>query len=609
MKLSKESKTEHSSRYHFEALKNKRWRLRFSVLLLLISVMLHCQIAYADNNLVLGVRDSVVRVVELFFADGELMVWGHGTGIVVGDKGNQYVLTNRHVVDPEEVIGEIQSEMSTYNVSVQLYILPGDNTCQNIPFTTENVSMSSTDDLALIKLPARLKNKKAATLGSSSGLQVTAPVYAIGFPAVAEGATDKGRIGIGGIESALLQAYPSETKDMTVSKGTVSKTDVKIDGSRYIQHEASIAPGNSGGPLVDENGHVIGINTTIYTDSETVSKVMYSIDIDSVKTFLNSRNVSFTEGTKLGGTIKRYLKWIIAVIVLLYIAFQFLKGKLNTNETQKASQSPQPDPPKTISDVLTRIYSSPGSDKLRVLGNPDYFVEQLAKYYQPAFKNDCKLLEKVSRGGLGKIIIQYQNQNAIPRDSDKLKIQSELISHCGLTADEAARAISLYFDMVGWDGTVPQTGTYSGKTSGTGHSGGTYSGKTSGTGHSGGTYSGKTSGTVHSGGTSSANIIEVLCNIYGNADKSRILSDPDYFVDMLAKNYRPEFKEDCRLLEKASRGGLGSIIEQYLRQGAVPTGDEAETIVSELCNRCGFSQTDARRALSLYWYMVGWGRR
>ena len=59
-------------------------------------------------------------------------------------------------------------------------------------------------------------------------------------------------------------------------------------------------------------------------------------------------------------------------------------------------------------------------------------------------------------------------------------------------------------------------------------------------------------------------IIEtVLENIYSASDQYRILNDPEYFIDLLVKQYRPEFKYDCKLLEKGIRCGAGNIVWQF----------------------------------------------
>ena len=65
----------------------------------------------------------------------------------------------------------------------------------------------------------------------------------------------------------------------TVTGGVISKTDVVPGSVAYhtFQHDAFISHGNSGGPLFDENGYLIGMNTLIHKNSESVN---FAIQID-----------------------------------------------------------------------------------------------------------------------------------------------------------------------------------------------------------------------------------------------------------------------------------------------------------------------------------------
>ena len=621
------------------------YRFMAFALVLLIVFLYDCEPVFAENSSVKKVRNSVVRVVNVPFVDGRTQkdYWSHGTGIVVGSEENQYVLTNRHVAEWEQTVEALRRFTGSSDVTVVLYILSEGNSTIRVPVSSGKVKLSSADDLALISLDSKIEDRKPAVFGDSSDTDVTDKVYAIGFPGLAEVITDKEDYETSHLETYLHQQFPSDMKDMTVTDGTVSKTDVKINGSAYVQHEANISPGNSGGPLVDDYGHVVGINTLMTWNNANVSKEHYAIDVRTIRRFLEENNVSYEKGTPLDGLFLRYLPWIVGVIIVLLIAGFYLKKMLpatlsggpsgkttapgvhygpsgaSTTQGGFAGKTTAPGvhygpsgasttqggfagksmasggsyrpsgassaqggagvvpPPNSISDVLTRIYSSPGSDKLRILTNPEYFIEELKKYYLPAFRKDCQILEKASRSGLGKIILQYQNQKEIPGDSDKKMIIDQMVKQCGFSESDAARAMTLFFGMVGWDGSIHTNGK----------------------------------SPVHGGGSMAGTsspmpISDVLRKLYQSADQGRLLRDPDYFVGQLASHYHPDYKEDARILEKAARSGLGLIMLQYIQQNSIPSAQEVDKLSKELCNRCGFSSKDAKRAIYLYGYMVGW---
>ena len=108
------------------------------------------------------------------------------------------------------------------------------------------VGVDSTSDVAVVKVdPAKVATLDPLPLGDSNNVQVGEPVVAIGNP-----------LGF----------------DFTLTSGIVSATNRDLQSpngatiSNGIQTDAAINEGNSGGPLIDAAGHVIGINEQIATD-------------------------------------------------------------------------------------------------------------------------------------------------------------------------------------------------------------------------------------------------------------------------------------------------------------------------------------------------------
>jgi putative serine protease PepD len=144
-----------------------------------------------------------------------------GSGVVLTAAGD--VLTNNHVVAG-----------STGSITVTL--------ADGSQHSATVVGTSPSYDLAVIKLQG-VSGLTPATLGSSADLQVGQEVVAIGSPQGLEGTVTSG------IVSAL---------DRTVAVQTEDGSAVVYNG---LQTDASINPGNSGGPLVDLQGHVVGIDS------------------------------------------------------------------------------------------------------------------------------------------------------------------------------------------------------------------------------------------------------------------------------------------------------------------------------------------------------------
>lgn len=178
----------------------------------------------------------------IFLKDGSSKL-GLGTGLIVTDNG--YILTNAHVS------GEKYSAC---------YV-----TLETGEVFTGNVVWSDMDvDLAILKISA--KNLIYAKLGDSDNIKVGEKVYAIGNPI--------------GFEF-----------ERTVTSGIISAIDrtIKIEEdensymSNLIQTDATINLGNSGGPLINIDGEVVGINTLKITSAEGIS---FAVPINLVKTII-----------------------------------------------------------------------------------------------------------------------------------------------------------------------------------------------------------------------------------------------------------------------------------------------------------------------------------
>jgi putative serine protease PepD len=154
-----------------------------------------------------------------------------GSGVVID--GNGYILTNNHVI----------SSAAT-DPSAELTVIFDDGKQSRVPGII--VGRDPLTDLAVVKVD--VTGATVAQLGDSGALAVGDPVIAIGSP-----------LGLAGtVTTGIVSAKNRPVK----LQGGGSDTDAVIDA---VQTDAAVNPGNSGGPLVDSSGAVVGINTAIRT--------------------------------------------------------------------------------------------------------------------------------------------------------------------------------------------------------------------------------------------------------------------------------------------------------------------------------------------------------
>ena len=191
-----------------------------------------------------AVADSVVTIEAA--SDQGL---AQGSGVVIDGRG--YIVTNNHV------ISEAANNPSQYTLTVVF------NDGKQVPANL--VGRDPKTDLAVLKVD-NVDNLTVARLGDSDKLTVGEQVVAAGAPLGLRSTVTVGII------SALHRPVPVS--------GEGSDTDAVLDG---VQTDASINHGNSGGPLINMNSEVIGINSAGKSLSDSASGLGFAIPINEVK--------------------------------------------------------------------------------------------------------------------------------------------------------------------------------------------------------------------------------------------------------------------------------------------------------------------------------------
>ncbi|MDR0490420.1 MAG: trypsin-like peptidase domain-containing protein [Oscillospiraceae bacterium] len=255
-----------------------------------------------------------------------------GTGFIVTPDG--YLVTNAHVVETDQdelyysfavsnLMSEVESEVTDFveqmrregyqltsdeieamygalftlyaqnfdikNIQPHYFCFMG-NVQPGADISTKGMLMdlrkvgtpSSSRDIAILKMDGN--NFPTVPLGDDSTLKTGDEIYAMGYPAIAT---------VYGVVDA-----PHAMQEPTLTRGIVSAKKQWNDGGSIIQMDAAIHGGNSGGPLFNAKGEVVGINTFGLVDPGTggeVAGVYFSVPISTAKIYLNELNITPTE--------------------------------------------------------------------------------------------------------------------------------------------------------------------------------------------------------------------------------------------------------------------------------------------------------------------------
>jgi hypothetical protein len=219
---------------------------------------------------------SVVRVQHIFSYQGKEILGVHGTGFVLNDEG--YVVTNYHVVD---VSGKMPDGVKPISI-----VIPDGSWGRRLKATP--LWSNKEFDLAILHVPELKRPPVVLSAAPWQKLEKGEPVFAFGFPKAGD--------------------TTGATLETSFTRGDVSKTE-RARGTKdgavqpIVQHTASLNPGNSGGPLFNQCGEVVAINTfaaqstfklTKGSGGETVahgpavSGVYYSPHVSALVRFLST---------------------------------------------------------------------------------------------------------------------------------------------------------------------------------------------------------------------------------------------------------------------------------------------------------------------------------
>src|SRR5674476_535554 len=171
-----------------------------------------------------------------------------GSGVIISDDG--YIVTNNHVVAGADEVTVTLSNKKSYTAKV--------------------IGADPSYDLAVVKISAN--NLPFMLYGNSDDTKIGQWVLAIGYPLTLETTVTAGIISAKG-------------RTLGLNRDRTGKKDLAVES--YLQTDAAVNMGNSGGALINTNGQLIGINSAIASPTGVYNGYSYAIPVDIVKKVVN----------------------------------------------------------------------------------------------------------------------------------------------------------------------------------------------------------------------------------------------------------------------------------------------------------------------------------
>lgn len=239
----------------------------------------------AAANEVSDAKQGVLQI-QLYYVDSDNneMLLQSGSGFLVGaESGATTVITNDHVVtlsaedkaQYSELLGVDFNKVKDSGYKIMVVVQ------DDMVIPAKYVNGSAKSDFAILELSQPIYTRVPLKVADSTSVTETDDIYALGFPVVQSDIQDN-------------PVYTSD--DVTITAGKVNKITT-VNSIEYFVHDAKLSSGNSGGPLVNERGEVVGINTA--SVSEDNANYYYSLSINQVSTAMDSLGIVYE---KAGGS-------------------------------------------------------------------------------------------------------------------------------------------------------------------------------------------------------------------------------------------------------------------------------------------------------------------
>ena len=187
-----------------------------------------------------------------FFGNGQQLrmqpQMASGSGVIISEDG--YIVTNNHVVNGADQVTVTLSNRKTYTAKV--------------------IGADPAYDLAVLKVDA--KNLPFMLYGNSEDVKIGQWVLAIGYPLTLDATVTAGIIS-------------AKARSLGLNRDKTGDRAMAVES--YLQTDAAVNPGNSGGPLINTSGQLIGLNSAIASPTGYYSGYSYAIPVNIVRKVIN----------------------------------------------------------------------------------------------------------------------------------------------------------------------------------------------------------------------------------------------------------------------------------------------------------------------------------
>lgn len=271
------------------------------------------------------------------YIDGEFydQMWGTGSAFAVGEKNKPvtYFVTNRHVINWEdETVEDDRGNEHTVHYDMKaFYVIMDDNSVRyQVSVVTENEGGA---DLAILKLREATDKREACILRPyDDALKlVGSNVWSVGYPGA-----QTAYMNTNTIEDELM----SSKSRISVGKGVFSAeidASVSAVGGTLIQTDATINHGNSGGPLVDEKGGVLGVCTYSIEGAQGINA---AVSVNEVIKLLDKNNITYLTTKSASPNWYIYAILGVAIVAVLAVLIIALRKKPAPNSGNNIPDGP-----------------------------------------------------------------------------------------------------------------------------------------------------------------------------------------------------------------------------------------------------------------------------